>query len=200
MRKFTKYSAGFVAATLAATLGALFLTSCASISESECQAGNWADLGYRDGVNGKSRSRIADYVETCGEYGASVDRSAYLSSFETGLIHYCTYDKGFELGKDGSSYNSVCGGQLADAFRAGYDEGYSEYEIRKKYDKFESDIEDTEAEIQDVKDRLADSAIEPDETDRLRKKKKRLLRDLEELRWDFRSFRRKYDLDIGRGY
>ncbi|MCF6275723.1 MAG: DUF2799 domain-containing protein [Robiginitomaculum sp.] len=106
------------------------LPACASISESECQAGNWADLGYRDGVNGKTRDRLADYVQTCSEYGgglaSNIDRSAYLSSYETGLTHYCTYDKGFERGKDGSSYNAVCDGPMAVDFRAGYDAGYGE--------------------------------------------------------------------------
>ncbi|MCF6220183.1 MAG: DUF2799 domain-containing protein [Robiginitomaculum sp.] len=173
----------------------MLLPACASISESECQAGNWADLGYRDGVNGKSRSRIADYVETCGEYGAGVDRSAYLSSYEAGLTYYCTYDKGFERGKDGSSYNAVCDGPMAVDFRAGYDAGYGEYELRQRYEKYEEDIADSEKELQDVKDRLADPPTESDEKTRLAKKKKRIMRELEDLRWDFRSFKRKYDLD-----
>jgi len=173
---------------------ATLLPACASISESECQAGNWADLGYRDGVNGKGRDRIADYVQTCGEYGAGVDRSAYLSSYETGLTHYCTYDKGFERGKDGNSYNTVCQGPMAGEFRAGYDNGYGEYQLREQYRKYEADIADSENELGDVKDRLADPTTSADEKDRLAKKKKRLKRELEDLRWDFRSFKRKYDL------
>ena len=177
----------------------VLLPACASISEQECQAGNWADLGYRDGVNGKSRDRLSDYVQTCGEYGGglatNIDRSAYLSSYETGLTHYCTYDKGFERGKGGDSSNAVCAGPMAADFRAGYDDGYGEYELRQRYDKYEKDITDSENELQDVKDRLGDPAIEADEKERLHKKKKRLLRELDNLRWDFRSFRRKYDLD-----
>jgi len=33
-------------------------TGCASISEDECLSGNWSDIGYKDGVNGKSRRKI----------------------------------------------------------------------------------------------------------------------------------------------
>lgn len=183
-----------IGSVLVVGIGAL-LPACASISESECQAGNWADLGYRDGVNGKGRNRIADYVQTCGEYGAGVDRSAYLSSYETGLTHYCTFDKGFERGKNGNSYNAVCEGPMAGEFRAGYDQGYGAYELRRRYEQYEEEIIDSENELQDVKDRLADPAIESDEKRRLAKKKKRLLHELEDLRWDFRSFKRKYDLD-----
>ena len=184
----------FVGSVLAVGVGVL-LPACASISESECQAGNWADLGYRDGVNGKARDRLADYVQTCGEYGTGVDRPAYLSSYEVGLTHYCTYDKGYERGKDGNSYNTVCQGPMATDFRAGYDDGYAEYELRQQYRKYESDITDTQDELQDVKDRLADPETTAEEKARLAKKKKRLVRELEDLRWDFRSFRRKYDLD-----
>jgi len=173
---------------------ALLLSSCASISESECQAGNWADIGYKDGVSGKSRTKIADYVQTCGEYGAEVDRQSYLESYETGLTYYCTYDNGFELGKYGSGYNTVCGGSLAADFRAGYDDGYGEYELRQIYTRYETDIDGTHAELQDVKDRLADPAIAADEKKRLHKKKKRLHGELDDLRWSFRDFKRKYDL------
>jgi len=175
------------------------MTSCASISEEECQAGNWADLGYRDGVNGKPRDRIADYVQTCGEYNTGVDRPAYLASYDTGLTHYCTYDKGFERGQNGSSYNTVCAGPAnpegAVDFRAGYDEGYVEYELHQKYKQLENNIVDAEDELQDVKDRLAYPDIASDEKDRLTKKKKRLRRELEDLRWDYRRFKREYDLD-----
>lgn len=178
----------------------VLLPACASISESECQAGNWADIGYKDGVNGKSRAKISDYVQTCGEYGAEVDRRTYLESYETGLTYYCTYDKGFELGKYGSNYNTVCDGpgnsMGAADFRAGYDEGYIEYELRQKYNLYESDIVDAENEIQDVKDRMADPDIALDEKKRLTKKKKRLVQELKDLRWDFRSFKREYDLDL----
>ncbi len=182
-------------------LGAgLLLPGCASISEEECQAGNWADLGYRDGVNGKARDRLADYVQTCGEYGAElaagVDRSAYLSSYEEGLTHYCTYDKGYERGHNGNSYNTVCEGAMAVDFRAGYDEGYVEYELRQKYQRYETDIGDAEEQLKDVKDRLSDPDITADEEKRLLKKKKRLRRELEDLRWEFSSFKRKYDLDF----
>ena len=173
----------------------LMLSACATISQSECVAGNWSDLGYRDGVNGRARDRLADYVQKCGEYNAPVDRQAYLASFETGLTHYCTYDKGFARGREGSSYNSVCQGQAALDFRAGYEDGYREYELRQRYKKFTRDIEDAEAALADVKGRILDPAIAADEKDRLLKKKKRLDRELEELRWDFRRFKHKYDLD-----
>ncbi len=177
-------------------LGAgLMATSCATISESECVAGNWADIGYKDGVQGVARSRIADYVKKCGEYGQGVDRNLYLSNFETGLSYYCTYDKGFERGKGGNGYNTVCDGPQAADFRAGYDDGFAQYELKKRYERFEYDIHETEDQIEDIRKRLQDSELSAEEKTRLRKKKKRLSSELYDLKWDFREFRREYNFD-----
>jgi len=83
---------------------------------------------------------------------------------------------------------------MAVDFRAGYDAGYSEYELRRTYARYEADIDQTQAELHDVKDRLDDPAIAADEKKRLHKKKKRLHDELDDLRWNFRDFKRKYDL------
>lgn len=181
--------------SLAIAGAASLMVSCETISESQCVAGNWSDLGYRDGVDGRSRSRIADYVEQCGEYGQDVNRSVYLTSYETGLTHYCIYDKGFSLGESGNSYNSVCRGEGAAQFRAGYDNGFTKYELRKRYDEFEYDINKLEDEIEDIKTKLAEPDLSADEIKSLRRDKKRYVSDLADLKWDFRDFRRKYDLD-----
>ena len=173
----------------------LVLASCASISESQCEAGNWADIGYRDGVGGKKRTRIADYVEKCGEYGQAVDRPVYLSNYETGLTHYCVYDKGFSLGENGSSYNSVCSGASAADFRIGYEDGHAQYELKQEYQRYESRIEESRDELADVRSRLNDSDLNSDEKKRLQKKARRLERRLDDLQWEFRDFRRKYNID-----
>ncbi len=185
----------FFVQSIAIAGAALLMTSCETISESECVAGNWADIGYRDGVDGRSRSRIADYVKQCGEYGQDVNRRIYLSSYETGLTHYCIYDKGFSLGENGNSYNSVCQGDGAVQFRAGYDDGYAKYELRKKYNAFEYDINDLEEKIEDIRLELAEPDLTEEDIKRLRRDKKRFISELSDLKWDFRDFKRKYDLD-----
>ncbi|PHR90897.1 MAG: hypothetical protein COA69_14390 [Robiginitomaculum sp.] len=176
-------------------IGGMLLVSCETISETECVAGNWSDLGYRDGVSGKSRTRIAKYVEKCGEFGQDVDRNTYLTNYETGLTHYCTYDKGFSIGENGSSYNAVCEGPQAAEFRAGYDDGHALYELHQEYERYQNNIDDTENQIADVRSRVSDPEISADEKKRLSKKLRRLKNDLKDLRWDFRHFRQEYDLD-----
>jgi hypothetical protein len=173
----------------------LSVASCATISESQCQAGNWSDLGYRDGLQGVNRTRIIDYVEKCGEFGAPVNREQYLNSYEAGLEHYCTYEKGVSRGRNGYSYNTVCEGPKAEGFRIGYDEGYAEYKLHEKYKHFEKDIDRKDDELTDVTSRLAGEGLEDKERRRLSKKKRRLEREIDDLIYEFRHFRQEYNLD-----
>ena len=39
----------------------LTVSACASISEDQCAAGNWAERGYKDGLKGKSSASISKY-------------------------------------------------------------------------------------------------------------------------------------------
>lgn len=178
---------------------ALGLVGCASISEGECVTGNWSDIGYKDGVKGKPRGKLADYAKTCAKYGAKPNRDAYLSAFENGLAKYCTYERGFELGENGSSYNQVCSGNLSTGFSQGYDEGRVVYEIYREHKGLISEYEDTLDAIVDVRGRLAgdkgdlddDGNVIPlnsNERKRLTKKQYRLEGELEDLRQDIRDF------------
>lgn len=101
------------------------LSGCASISKDECLAGNWQDMGYRDGVNGESRGQLADYANVCAGHGTLVDRSAYLSSYETGLNEYCAPVKALRQGRRGANVPDVCSSRPD--YMAQYDLGVSEY-------------------------------------------------------------------------
>lgn len=101
------------------------ISGCASISKDECLAGNWQDVGYRDGVNGESRGMLADYANICHGHGTSVDRSAYLANYETGLNEYCAPAKAFDRGRRGRSIPNVCSSRPE--YLAEYDIGVSQY-------------------------------------------------------------------------
>jgi len=181
------------------------LTGCASISEGECLSGNWSDMGYKDGVNGKSRDKLADYVKTCAKYGAEPNRQAYLTAFESGLVKYCTYEQGFELGENGSSYNQVCSGNLSNRFSQGYDEGRVVYQIHREHKRLIAEYEDTLDALLDVRGRIAGDIVNEDkdgnaiplsasERKRLVEKQYRLEGELEDLRRDIRDFEYEHDL------
>lgn len=166
-------------------------TSCETISEDQCFAANWADRGYRDGANGSSRSKLNDYIEACQEYGADVDRSRYLDGYESGLVRYCTYDKGFSRGEGGNSYNSVCEGPRASDFRAGYEDGRAKYDFEKRYDDLLDGVRDKKEQVSDLKGRLKDVTLSAEERFRLEKKLRRYTDRLKDARWELQKFERK---------
>ncbi|WP_051279016.1 DUF2799 domain-containing protein [Hellea balneolensis] len=183
------------------------LAGCASISESQCVSGSWSDIGYKDGVNGKPRDKLADYAKTCAKYGVQPDRKLYLTAFESGLTKYCTYEQGFELGENGSSYNQVCSGAETSGFSQGYDEGRAAYEIYKEHKRLVENYDDMLEALVNVRGRLAGDIIDKDdegnviplsakERKRLIKKQYRLEGELDDLRQDVREF--EYENDISR--
>lgn len=180
---------------ISALLGAsILLDGCASISEDACLAGSWSDIGYKDGAKGKSRGKLADYAETCGKYGVTPDRTAYLTAYESGLDSYCTFDQGFSLGENGSEFNQVCSTRTVSGFAEGYDDGRALYEIRKEHRNLKSEIENRVESLTEVKRRLSDEEMDDDERDRLNKKRRRLRKQIEDLRIDIRAHERLYDL------
>ena len=175
------------------------LSSCASISEGDCVSGNWSDIGYKDGVNGKSRDKLADYTKTCAKYGVEPNHKVYLTSFESGLVKYCTYEQGYELGENGNIYNQVCSGNLADGFSQGYDEGRVVYEIYREHKRLMSEYEDTLEALVNLRGRLAGDIGDKDEEGniiplsaserkRLTKKQYRLEGELNDYRQDIRDY------------
>lgn len=168
------------------------LSSCATISEEQCLAGNWEDRGYKDGINGVSRDRIVDYVDTCSTHGAQVDRISYLKSYEKGLTYYCVPEKGYALGRGGSSYNSVCTGPQAEGFRLAYDEGRFEYDVETEHKRLIKALEQTEEALDDVRIRLRNPDLLDNEYRRLSEKRDRLEEARQDIRYDLRDFEREH--------
>jgi len=173
---------------------AVGLAGCATISEDECVTGSWSDIGYKDGVNGTARGKLADYAKTCAKYGVTPDRTAYLAAFDQGLLKYCTYEQGFERGENGRSFNQVCGGDPQSGFAQGYDDGRIIYEIHAEHKRLIETYDDTLEALIEVRRRLAEDELEPEERKRLTKKQYRLEGELDDNRIDIRAHERVNDL------
>lgn len=177
-----------------AAVATLCISGCASISEDQCLAGNWAERGYKDGAKGTSRGRLVDYADTCAKYAVSPNNSAYLENYEAGLVTYCTFERGFERGKNGSSYNQVCSGPLAQDFAPGYDEGRLVYKIHQEHKRLVKAHNKTFNQLVDVRSRLKNPEITDEEFNRLSKKKRRLANRLQNIRLDVRAHERLHRL------
>jgi hypothetical protein len=101
----------------------LLLAGCASVSKDDCLVTDWYEIGRMDGMQGKPRTVLQNRAKACLEHGINADRLAYYQGHDEGLKHYCTEQRGFELGRMGLAYRSVCPVNLEKDFRAGYKNG-----------------------------------------------------------------------------
>lgn len=175
-------------------LGGAGLSGCATISEDKCLAGNWQELGYRDGSNGVKRDKASKIADTCAKYGVEMDFDTYLAGFNQGLPSYCTYERGFSRGENGSSYNQLCSGALAVDFAPGYDEGRVVYEVYKEHKSLISTYENKRDDIAGVRGRLEGEDLSPEDVKRLRKKLRRFSRQAEDMKIDIRTWERLHNL------
>lgn len=177
-----------------AIASASFMSGCQTISEESCMSGNWEDIGFRDGEQGRSRSRLVDIAETCGEYGVSPDREAYIRGLELGLKRYCGPSTGFSHGRSGQSPNAECEvGGFPDYLDA-YSEGLYVHEMEEERDDLVDRWEEQQDHLMNVAQRLEDDTLDAKERRRLERKYDRLKRDMEDLRIDIRALERLHDL------
>lgn len=170
------------------------LSGCATLSEDQCLAGNWADIGYKDGVNGKAPGKLADYAEACIEYGVRPNRDTYLRNYQIGLEDHCTFERGLSRGEDGNAYNQVCTGPLADEYAQGYDQGRALYEIHSEHKRLIHNYDEVADELEDVRRRLSEDELGDDERKRLEIKERRLSDRREDFRIDIRAHERIHGL------
>ncbi len=97
----------------------------------QCETANWRNVGYQDGQHDKDRSRFYKYQESCERFMIHPDQVAYDEGFDFGyqafLQDYCTYENGYEIGRDGDDYRKICPANLRDKFLNGYQHGYDLY-------------------------------------------------------------------------
>ena len=105
----------------------LLMTGCAAVSKEDCLVTDWFEIGRMDGMQGKPRTVFQNRAKPCLEHGISADRQAYYRGHDEGLRYYCTEQRGFELGRQGHAYRSVCPIDLEKGFRAGYQNGMRLY-------------------------------------------------------------------------
>lgn len=146
---------------IAGALGAaaVLLGSCATMSEDQCLAGDWADSGYKDGREGREPSRLAEHAEACAKYGVAPDERAYFSARDAGLREYCTPRGGFEVGRKGGEYKGVCPADLERSFIPAYEDG-------RMLHAAESAVSSAESAVSSARNRAADRAEKLDAKER----------------------------------
>lgn len=176
------------------SVGALSLTACSTVSEETCEAGNWEAEGFKDGAAGKDIDRLTKIADACTKHGISVDNQAYLEGYEAGLPKYCTYQRGYERGESGSSYNQVCTGELAEEYAPGYEEGRKKYQIYRQYEEMVERYNYKRSRLYEYRRQLQNPDLTDRQKDRIRYNIRQLERDIDNLRYRIRQFERQYQL------
>lgn len=114
------------------------------MSADECRQANWTRIGEQDGRDGRRLALLDERQRDCAEAGFRVDRQAYVSGREYGLMSYCRLDRAAALGLAGGAYEGVCPPAIDGEFRARHEAGRRVHELRGELARFDDRVETVE--------------------------------------------------------
>lgn len=118
---------------------------CATLDKNECLRADWYAIGLEDGARGRPVERLGEHRRACAEHGVTLQTERYLAGRNEGLKSYCTYEKGFSVGRAGQSYAGVCPAGVAGNFTAGFQRGKEIHDLRRRLDTVQEQIRKTKA-------------------------------------------------------
>lgn len=113
----------------------LALSGCAttqSLTPEQCQANNWQEVGYADGIRGRSGAYFGYYSNSCASVGgATPNRISWEQGRQQGLKSYCTELNAYKLGREGYDWQAVCPLEGINKLEEAYSQGRYYY-IRQR--------------------------------------------------------------------
>ncbi|QMU59678.1 MAG: DUF2799 domain-containing protein [Boseongicola sp.] len=134
-------------AILAGTFAAISLAACATLDDDTCRAGDWEQIGFKDGVNGRGPAFIRQHAKACNDIGIAPVRSLWESGRQDGLKLYCTPDNAYDEGADGRHLRDVCPVEGVDVLEYQNDRGLTWYRIGRDIRQAEARIREINAEL-----------------------------------------------------
>lgn len=136
-----------LARVIAALALVVALGSCASLSEEECLAGDWRQIGVNDGAEGRGTDHIEAHRRACAPVGVSPDAEAWLAGREAGLRLYCRPAKAYEVARRGGEIRAGCTSAELTRMMPAYDWGENYWRLELQIDDVESDISAIDSDI-----------------------------------------------------
>lgn len=119
----------------------ILLGGCASLTEEECRAGDWASIGQSDGAEGRAAdAQFARHVKACEKVAVTPDKASWQDGYARGLQTYCTPLTGLREGLAGRRYRDVCQAAVEAAFLQGFDLGTADNKARAKVEDLRREI------------------------------------------------------------
>lgn len=160
MRLHSSVSPVCLSSVMAVLLFTLAGCSSNSVSESQCIAGDWQTIGYRDGANGYRSTQLLNHQNACVKHGVIPDRASYMAGWEKGVREYCEPNNGYDVGERGEGYDNVCPDDMRDAFLAPYHAGRDLYLARCEVRDLEDAISQREYRLDAIKTELVSSTTQ----------------------------------------
>ncbi|RZJ78049.1 MAG: DUF2799 domain-containing protein, partial [Brevundimonas sp.] len=164
-----------------------------TMSEDQCLAGAWGQVGYADGAAGYAMSRLNEHVEACAKYGVAPEEAVYMSARADGLRQYCTPANGFRAGRTGGSYAGVCPAHLERDFLPAFRDGETVHVAYAAVEAAQNAINSARDRVRDRQEKLdgfqrdlGRSDVSDDEKDRIRNRMRDMRREIEDARRDER--------------
>jgi hypothetical protein len=129
-----------------------------SVTESQCIAGDWQTVGYRDGVNGLRSTQLLQHQDACVQHDVMPDRNTYMVGWKQGVSEYCKPHNAFATGERGQRYYNVCPAAMDHDFQAAYQNGRELYLARAAVANLERKIVERENRLEVVKAEIVSSA------------------------------------------
>ena len=144
----------FLIAALAA------LSACATLSEEECRAGNWTDIGLRDGADGREPDHLSRHAKACADYGIAPDAALWEEGRQAGIPLYCRPERAWREGADGRRLTSVCIGPDLPGLQRANQRGLT-------YHRIGQDIDEAERQISRINSAFGHPALPPEDRNAL---------------------------------
>ena len=125
----------------------LVLAACTTLSEEECRAGDWFQIGVSDGAEGRGTDRIEAHRRACAPAGIAPDVEAWLRGRERGLRLYCVPPKAYEAGRRGRAIAEGCTAAELTRMRPAWEWGRQYWRLELEADSLRSDIRDITSDL-----------------------------------------------------
>jgi hypothetical protein len=106
----------------------VFLSGCATYTKEDCVNMDWKSVGWKAAYRGDRLADVQSRFDECSiQMSNSEATNALISGFNEGLTGFCTTNQAFKFARNGGEYRGTCSGASELAFKAGYNQGRSEY-------------------------------------------------------------------------
>ena len=137
----------------ACALPFVLLAACTTLSEEECRAGYWYDIGLQDGEAGRTTDYLTKHTKACAKFGIAPNQSRWEDGRQDGLPLYCRPARAWQEGAKGRQLSPVCPAESLDRIERANWRG-------RTYHRIGRDIAEVEREIGSINRALASLPID----------------------------------------